>query len=47
VFTDFQDLADNHVSQVGDDLVIDELAGNTISLLDVTLSDLDSADFVF
>ena len=45
--TDFQDLIDNHINQVGADVVIDDLSGNTITLLGVTLSDLDAADFVF
>ena len=45
--TDFQDLIDNHMSQVGNDVVIDDLSGNTITLLSVNISDLDAADFVF
>ena len=45
--SDFQDLIDNHMSQVGADVVIDDLNGNTITLLGVTLSDLDAIDFVF
>ena len=45
--TDFQDLIDNHMSQIGRDVVIDDGLGNTITLLSVTLSDLDAVDFVF
>ena len=45
--SDFQDLIDNHMSQIGADVVIDDGLGNTITLLGVTLSDLDAVDFVF
>ena len=45
--TDFQDLIDNHLNQVGTDVVIDDGLGNTITLLNVQLSDLDAMDFVF
>ena len=45
--TDFQDLIDNHMSQVGADVLIDDGLGNTITLLQVQLSDLDANDFVF
>ena len=45
--TDFQDLIDNHMSQVGADVLIDDGLGNTITLLGVQLSDLDAVDFVF
>ena len=45
--TDFQDLIDNHMSQVGADVVIDDGLGNTITLQSVLLSDLDAVDFVF
>ena len=45
--TDFQDLIDNHLNQVGADVVIDDGLGNTITLLNVQLSDLDAVDFVF
>ena len=44
---DLSDLIDNHMSQVGLDVVIDDGLGNTITLLNVTLSNLDSADFIF
>ena len=45
--TDFQDLIDNHMSQIGGDVVIDDGLGNTITLLGINLADLDTADFVF
>ena len=45
--TDFQDLIDNHMSQVGADVIIDDGSGNTITLLGVNISDLDVNDFVF
>ena len=45
--TDFQDLVDNHMSQVGADVVISDGLGNTITILGVNLSDLDAVDFVF
>ena len=37
----------NHMSQQGADVVIDDFAGNTITLLNVLLGNLDSGDFVF
>jgi serralysin len=48
--TDFADLTDAgnpHMTQVGADVVIDDFAGNTITLEGVSLGDLDTADFVF
>ncbi len=45
--TDLADLLANHATQVGGDVVIDDLAGNTITLTGVTLGDLDATDFVF
>ena len=45
--TDFTDLETNHMSQVGDDVVIDAGAGNTITLLDTLETDLDQSDFIF
>lgn len=45
--TDFDDLLANHMSQVGEDVVISDGLGNTITLLGVSLSDLDVEDFVF
>jgi Laminin B (Domain IV)/RTX calcium-binding nonapeptide repeat (4 copies) len=43
----FADLNAGRMSQVGADVVIDDLAGNTITLLNVTLGDLDAVDFIF
>ena len=45
--TDFADLAANHMSQVGADVVIDALGGNTITLQGVNLADLGADDFIF
>ncbi|MGV6847951.1 MAG: M10 family metallopeptidase C-terminal domain-containing protein [Marinibacterium sp.] len=36
-----------HLSQVGLDVLVDDLAGNTITLLNVNLGDLDQTDFLF
>ncbi len=44
--TDFTDLEDNHMAQVGSDVVITDGA-NTITLEDVSLNKLDGDDFVF
>lgn len=44
---DFDDLLAGHASQVGDDVVIDDLAGNTITLTGVNLAALDAGDFIF
>lgn len=43
----FADLAANHATQVGGDVVIDTGGGNSITLSGVTLADLDQADFLF
>ncbi|MEM9551659.1 MAG: hypothetical protein AAGA05_10815, partial [Pseudomonadota bacterium] len=43
----FHDLADNHISQHGDDVVIDDHAGTRITLQDVHLADLDADNFLF
>lgn len=48
--TDLADLtnpANPHMTQVGTDVVIDDFDGHTITLLDVTLDELDSGDFIF
>ena len=46
--TDFNDLVANHMSQVGSDVLIDDLNGNTIRLQNVLLADLlDGNDFIF
>ena len=44
---DFADLVDNHLTQDGLGALISDGLGNTITLLDVNISDLDSADFLF
>ncbi len=41
----FSDLVDNHMSQIGEDVIIDLLGGSTITLHGVVLSDLSSDDF--
>ncbi len=43
----FADLNAGRMSQVGADVVIDDLAGNTITLTKVVLGDLDAVDFIF
>lgn len=46
--TDFDDLQNGgHMSQVGNNVLIDDLVGNTITILDVALGDLDQNDFAF
>lgn len=45
--TDWDDLAAEHMSQVGADLVIDGLNGDQIVLLNVNISDLDQSDVLF
>ena len=45
--TGMQDLRNNHLSQSGQDVIIDTGSGNTITLRGVDLSDLDSGDFIF
>ena len=44
---DYDDLVDNHMSQVGNDVVIDDGANTTITLLNVDIADLSAADFIF
>jgi len=46
-FVDFADLSANHLSQSGSNVIIDDNAGNTITLTGVNLADLDAIDFVF
>ncbi|MEM0899248.1 MAG: calcium-binding protein [Pseudomonadota bacterium] len=41
------DLINNHMSQVGSNVVIDDLGGNTITLQNVNIADLDASDFIF
>ncbi len=45
--TDFTDLVNNHLFQVGANAVIDDLMGNAITLTNTVVGDLNSADFVF
>ena len=45
--TGMADLRANHMTQVGDDVVINDGAGLTITLADVVLADLHKADFIF
>jgi len=46
-YANLMDPAENHIAQVGSDVVIDDGSGNTITLLGVSLGDLDSTDFLF
>lgn len=43
----FNDLSNNHMIQVGSDVVIDAGGGDTITLEGVSLADLNGADFIF
>jgi len=45
--TGFRDLINNHVTEVNGNLVIDDLAGNTLKLLGVLIADIDKGDFIF
>ncbi|MDB5525655.1 MAG: hemolysin-like calcium-binding protein [Rhizobium sp.] len=45
--TDFSDLSANHMDQVGSDVVIDNEAGDTITLKDVAIADLTAGRFLF
>ncbi|MDQ2090605.1 calcium-binding protein [Marimonas arenosa] len=45
--TGYADLAANHMTQVGADVVIDTGAGNSITIQNVNIADLDAGDFVF
>lgn len=45
--TSWTDLKNNHMSASGSDVVIDAGSGDTITLVDVSLSDLDQHDFIF
>ncbi len=44
--TGFADLVNNHMSEVGTDVVIDATGGDVITLMEVQLADLDAADFL-
>ncbi|OBY25062.1 calcium-binding protein [Leisingera sp. JC1] len=45
--TDLSDLIASHITQSGNDVIIDDLNGNTITLEGVLLSDLGAGDFIF
>ncbi|WMS42633.1 calcium-binding protein [Acuticoccus sp. MNP-M23] len=45
--SNFSDLANNHLSSVGGNAVIDDGAGNTITLMGFAAADLDAGDFLF
>lgn len=45
--TDNSDLENNHMSQVGSDVVIDMLTGDTITILNTDLADLTADNFLF
>jgi serralysin len=45
--TDFKDLKAEHATQVGGNVVIDDLQGNTMTLIGVDLGDLGKGDFIF
>lgn len=45
--TDYVDLAENHMTQVGADVVINDGNGNTITILNVNIADLGADDFTF
>ena len=44
--TDYNDLSANHMTQVGDDVVIDDHAGGQITLLDTDMADLGADSFL-
>ena len=45
--TDYTDLMNNHVTQSGANVIINDLLGNTITLNNVLIADLDATDFIF
>ncbi|MFT4960148.1 MAG: hypothetical protein ACI92Z_001225 [Paracoccaceae bacterium] len=45
--TGFGDLSSNHMTQLGSDVGIDDLDGNTITLVGIMFGDLDSVEFIF
>lgn len=45
--TDFTDLQNNHLSEVGGNAVIDDGAGNTLTLVGITQAGLAADDFIF
>ncbi len=46
-YADLTNPGNPHMTQVGSDVVIDDFAGNTSTLLNVNIGDLHAADFVF
>lgn len=46
-FINFQDLENNHMTEVSGNTVIMDNTGNTITLLNVSISDLQAGDFLF
>jgi Ca2+-binding RTX toxin-like protein len=46
-FTDLVDPNGGHTSDVGGNLVIDDLGGNTLTLTGIAVTDIDSFDFIF
>lgn len=43
----YKDLKNNHMSQVGDDVVIDDGAGTVITVQDTLIDDMNKGDFLF
>lgn len=43
----YNDLKKNHITQKGDHVIIDDLHGNTMKFLDVSISELDAGNFIF
>lgn len=43
----YSDLMDNHISQTGDDVLIQDGNGNAITLQGINLAELDQGDFIF
>jgi len=45
--TGFNDLVNNHLSEVGGNTIITDQAGNTMQLNGISISDLSASDFIF
>ena len=45
--TSFSDLANNHMSEVGNNVVINAFGGNTLTLVGIDIGLLDASDFIF
>ncbi|MGC1495983.1 MAG: calcium-binding protein [Sulfitobacter sp.] len=45
--TDLDDLMDNHIAQIGQDVLITAGQNSSITLMNVSLDDLDRSDFIF